>query len=141
MNDSTTATERLRALLNARGVEWRETVNYIGCVFTHYKSPYFGEIDAMDNDDGYLYFNELNRVCLTPEQAIAATLGSGTCEPKWVLQGATQTQEFWRCECGNCGYEFGVEDRSSSPFKMTIGKVELPNFCPNCGARVKAVGR
>lgn len=59
-----------------------------------------------------------------------------TCEPKWTLQGETQTQEFWRCECGNCGHEFGVEDRSSFPFKMTIDKVEIPNFCPNCGARV-----
>lgn len=73
-------------------------------------------------------------------QAIAdelnAELGSGTCEPKWVLQGKTQTQEFWRCECGNCGHEFGVETRESFPLKMTIGKVDVPNYCPNCGARV-----
>lgn len=78
-------------------------------------------------------------------QAIAdelnAELGSGTCEPKWTLQGKTQTQEFWRCECGNCGYEFGVEDRSSFPFKMTIDEVDVPNFCPNCGAKQKAVER
>lgn len=65
-----------------------------------------------------------------------ATLGSGTREPNWVLQGKTQTQEFWRCECGNCGHEFGVETRESFPLKMTIGKVDVPNYCPNCGRRV-----
>lgn len=59
-----------------------------------------------------------------------------TCKPSWVLQGETQTQEFWRCECGNCGECFGVEDRSSFPFKMTIGKVEIPNFCQKCGCKV-----
>ena len=78
-------------------------------------------------------------------QAIAdelnAELGSGTCEPNWVLQGKTQTQEFWRCECGNCGESFGVEDRSTFPFKMTIDEVDVPNFCPECGAKQKAVER
>lgn len=66
-----------------------------------------------------------------------AELVSGTCEPNWVLQGKTQTQEFWRCECGNCGHEFGVETRESFPLKMTIGKVDVPNYCPNCGKSVK----
>jgi len=60
----------------------------------------------------------------------------GTCEPKWTLQDKTQTQEFWRCECGNCGECFGVEDRSSFPLKMTIDKVEIPNYCSNCGWKV-----
>ena len=71
-------TTELRELLDERGVEWSETVNSIGCVFTWYESAYFGEVGAMDNCDGYLYFNGLNGVCLTPEQAIAATLGNGT---------------------------------------------------------------
>lgn len=74
-------------------------------------------------------------------QAIAdelnVTLESGECEPKWTLQGKTQTQEFWRCGCGNCGECFGVETRESFPFKMTINMVKLPNYCPNCGRKVK----
>ena len=65
----------------------------------------------------------------------------GECEPKWTLQGTTQTQEFWRCECGNCGYEFGVEDRQSFPWHFVVGKVDVPNFCPECGAKQEAVGR
>ena len=60
----------------------------------------------------------------------AATLERGTCEPKWTLQGKTQTQEFWCCECGGCGHAFGMEDRSTFPFKVTIDKVDVPNFCP-----------
>lgn len=80
---------------------------------------------------------------VTEAEAIAAwntraELGSGTCEPKWTLQGETQTQEFWRCECGNCGECFGVESRESFPLKMTVGKVDIPNYCPNCGKRVSA---
>lgn len=78
-------------------------------------------------------------------QAIAdklnALLGSGTCEPKWTLQGKTQTQEFWRCECGNCGYAFGVEDRQSRPWHIIVGSVDVPNFCPECGIKQKAVKR
>ena len=57
---------------------------------------------------------------------------------KWKLQGETQTQEFWCCECGNCGECFGVEDRRSFPFKITINKVDIPNYCPNCGTRVRS---
>jgi len=71
----------------------------------------------------------------------AAELWSVTCEPKWTLQGKTQTQEFWRCECGNCGYEFGVEDRQSSPWHVVVGSVDVPNFCPECGVKQKAVER
>ena len=63
-------------------------------------------------------------------------LGNGICKPKWVPQGETQTQEFWRCECGNCGNCFGVETRESFPFKVTIDKVSIPNYCSNCGTRV-----
>ena len=64
-----------------------------------------------------------------------------TYEPKWTLQGKTQTQEFWRCECGNCGYEFGVEDRQSRPWRVVVGSVDVPNFCPQCGVKQKAVKR
>ena len=58
------------------------------------------------------------------------------CEPKWTMQGYTQTQEFWCCECGNCGECVGVEDRSTFPFKITIDEVDVPNYCPKCGKKV-----
>ena len=118
MTDSKTATERLRELLDERRVEWRETVNYIGCVFTHYKSAYFDEVSAMDNGDGYLYFDDLNCVSLTPEQAIAATLGSGECE-----NVAKRWGEF---ECSECGMyaDFGSD-------------LHRVSTCPQCAKAVK----
>ena len=73
----------------------------------------------------------------TPDEAIAriAELGSGTCEPNWTLQGKTQTH--WRCECSNCGECFGVETKESFPLKITVNKVDVPNYCPNCGRQVR----
>lgn len=72
------------------------------------------------------------------EQAVAAwnARAERTCKPEWTRLGKTQTQEFWLCECGNCGHEFGEEDRRSHPFKVTVDEVYIPNYCPNCGAKV-----
>lgn len=93
-----------------------------------------------------VYAHSIHADCADADwQAIAdelnATVGNGTCEPKWTLQGTTQTQEFWRCECGICGYEFGVEDRRSRPWQVVVNSVDVPNYCPECGTRQKAVKR
>lgn len=60
-------------------------------------------------------------------------------EPAWEMTGSTQTQEFWMCSCAECGHEFGIESRESFPFKMTVGKVKVPNFCPDCGTPQREV--
>ena len=61
----TNATERLRALLDERGVEWEGTPGI----------TFWGNCSALD-----ITTNEKEKVhlhlCCTPEQAIAATLGS-----------------------------------------------------------------
>ena len=73
----TSATELLRALLDERGVKWYETVNHANCIFTWWESPTFGTVHAMDNEDGETLFMDcLNNCDFTPEQAVAATLGS-----------------------------------------------------------------
>ena len=121
-------TTELRKLLDERGVEYTAN-DHMGA----YETSWNGFTATQLSPNANLI------MAVTPEQAIAATLGSGTCEPKWTLQGKTQTQEFWRCECGNCGECFGVEDRRAF---VTIDKVDVPNFCQNCGARIgKAVER
>ena len=54
----------------------------------------------------------------TPEQAIAATLGSGTCEVEYVNDWMG-----WHClKCDNI--KQGLKDQK-------------PNYCPNCGRKVK----
>lgn len=100
MTESKTATERLRELLDARGMEW------------------FGSYDSDETcwDVGeltWVYFNDGNIAGLgvaqgdiTPEQAIAATLGSGE----------------RICECGWHGFVDGWGFNPSS-------------YCPNCGGK------
>lgn len=86
-----------------------------------------GELDYVILNDGN---DEYEPMKFTSE------LGNGMCEPNWVLQFETQTQEFWRCECGNCGECFGVEERDLFLGGMTIDKVDIPNYCPNCGVKM-----
>ena len=127
MTDSKTATERLRELLDERRVEWRETVNYIGCVFTHYKSAYFDEVSAMDNGDGYLYFEDLNCVSLTPEQAIAATLGDDGVERSNDGVATLGSDEYQR------GYDDGLHANTKAAFaaaKQALGSGECENVAP-----------
>lgn len=72
MTDSKTATERLRELLDERGVEYR-TEEYMGMPVTFFEHG--GQRWSItSHPDGYMIVNSVN---YSPEQAIAATLGSG----------------------------------------------------------------
>lgn len=113
-----TATDELRRLLDERGVEWWQSANTLGCVFTRWQSPLFGdEVCAMENgEEGLVVFDHY----LTPAQAIDATLGRGTCRE-------VKIDHYWR-GCGECGYVW--------EFMYGIGECERPHWCPNCGRRV-----
>ena len=67
-----------------------------------------------------------------PEQAIAATLGTGTCHLEEIDKDCDTASEYmlnrewcfdavYRCSCG-CRFGHAAHDR--------------PRYCPNCGARV-----
>ena len=60
-------------MLDERGVKWWQSANTLGCIFTRWHSPIFGdEVVAMENgEEGLVLFDHF----VTPEQAIAATLG------------------------------------------------------------------
>lgn len=76
MTDNRT-TELLCKLLDERGAKWRKSEGYgTGCIFVWWDSPIFGEVHATENNDGTLFMACLNNCDFTPEQAIAATLGS-----------------------------------------------------------------
>ena len=110
----TSATERLRALLDERGVEWEDCGN--GATYVEHN----GEAWRFDYDEP---FDQLGIVCLsgyTPEQAVAATLGPGTCRE-------VKIDRYWR-GCGECGYVW--------EFMYSIGKCERPRYCQNCGRNV-----
>ena len=111
-----TATDILRRLLDERGVEWWEEDGH---------TLWYGEsLHHAASAFSSFMFGESERVHLnamvTPEQAVAATLGRGTCHE-------TIIDHYWR-GCGECGYIW--------EFMYGIGKCESPHYCPNCGREV-----
>lgn len=110
MTDNRT-TKLLREGLTEHGIEWRsglEGVTFVGdWCFVEYEN---GKLAATCEP------------VLTPEQAIAATLGSGTCELKHASWDDGQCT--WGCICSACDAHFEHE--------TGIGY----NYCPNCGAKV-----
>ena len=118
-----TATDELRRLLDERGVEWEADDTQVDSTGTIYCVTYVKEgygrtwvYEEPPDCDLLVSYNH----DLTPEQAIDATLGRGTCHE-------TIIDHYWR-GCGSCGYIW--------EFMYGIGKCERPHYCPNCGARV-----
>lgn len=120
--ERSTATDELRRLLDERGVERRRT--------PHYSSESQDNETIFEGNGIEWYANDhLNgrlglrtaRYEVTPEQAIDATLGRGTCRE-------VKIDHYWR-GCGSCGYVW--------EFMYGIGKCERPHWCPNCGRKVK----
>ena len=115
-----TATERLRAMLDERGVE-----HFDGTETTLWGYEPTGEsmgayrFAADETSGGRMQVRMFN---LTPEQAIEATLGRGTCRNISPRADWKDNEEFTCSECGFDGtYELGV-----------------PNYCPQCGKAVRA---
>ena len=106
-----TATDELRGLLDERGVEWTYgdgTVSYASDGRWFHAWAY--NDGAMCVSMGYL----------TPEQAIEATLGLGTCR---ITDNGPWGYPY---VCSACGASFDA-DVNNGEF----------NYCPNCGRRVE----
>ena len=105
------ATERLRELLDERGIAWWSKPRLVvGCVEkgTEFDAADGSWVHAIEALDGTICVSHL-----TPGQAIAATLGAGTCRDI-ALEG-----EWFKCsEC------------------RTVNRLIHPNYCPNCGRNV-----
>lgn len=100
-----TATDELRRLLDERGVEWSDDGYPTTCtVWVANGATWHG----LWRDDCIELIAHL-----TPEQAIDATLGLGTCHDT-ALEG-----EWF--ECSECG---------------TVKQLIHPRYCPNCGRKV-----
>lgn len=109
------ATDELRRLLDERGVEWRGGLPTETIVADPIDVLYVQRTDGMM----HVYI----RSYLTPEQAIAATLGNGTCH-------STTPSDAWCFACSECGKSFPRHELSLA---HNHGEI---NFCPNCGKRV-----
>ena len=108
-----TATDELRRMLDERGVEWSDssdenvlhtTWNAMRCWFTEYPDGWTGWGTAMSG---------------SPEQAIEATLGRGTCKP---VDGYDDDGEEIGTVCSECG----------SPWPIYY----VVRYCPVCGCKV-----
>ena len=112
-----TATDELRRLLDERGVEWWAGEDECDRK-THWESSgltweYYND----ENGDAWLGFLGACESDVSPEQAIDATLGRGTCHRALDFDGT-------RYVCSACGEHFG-------PCRW--------HYCPNCGRRVMDV--
>lgn len=102
-----TATDELRRILDERGVEWHGDI-----------ATYWRDADAVESlfADNAL---DVSLYAVSPEQAIEATLGRGTCEP---VDGYDDDGE----EIGTCCSECG------SPWPVYY----VVRYCPVCGCKV-----
>lgn len=113
------STQILRRMLDERGVE-HESTEWIDGVTVSWQDGDGTAFCARESLSLGGPTGTLDVYRLTPEQAIDATLGRGTCHE-------TVIDHYWR-GCGSCGYIW--------EFMYGIGKCERPHWCPNCGRRV-----
>ena len=127
-----TATEVLRRLLDELGVEWGASDTY-RLLVTSWNDVSGHSWAFMEHRDGS--FSKLTAYHMTPEQAIAATLGatdakptqaesSGTCHiTPWKMERGTG---FYDCmECSECGYVTDVSEWAKA------------TYCAGCGRRIE----
>jgi membrane protease subunit (stomatin/prohibitin family) len=109
-----TATDELRRMLTDAGVEWDYGIT--GAASTRFNANGV-ELTFVGMRDGVTC-----STILTPEQAIAATLGRGTCRLKpWEMERDTGYYDCMQCGCG---------------YVADVGDWAEWHFCPICGAKV-----
>ena len=112
-----TATERLRELLDKRGVEYEQDT--FGTLWIKDEHGYHGAHADKMNDGLFSLFMWR----LTPEQVIEATLGRGECEMEYAehpTQSTLNALDVYFCsECGSPTYN------DTKPY-----------YCIYCGAKV-----
>lgn len=62
-------------------------------------------------------------------------LGGGECIPHGEWERISQTQEVRHVFC-ECGYELGIDERDTFPFKSTR-LFAMPNYCQKCGRKIQ----
>ena len=118
-----TATDELRAMLDERGVEWRD--------YGYENHVWWCDWHAENRHSVNGLYVKVEAV-ITPEQAIAATLGAGTC--KDVCSGVS---EFTCSACGfNCDLTSWISLFDGDDGRHRHHHHGTPHYCPNCGRKV-----
>jgi len=136
-----TATDELRRMLDERGVEWGNIRN------DGSESDYLTEWQFENNQGKAIAIEwavgsglsvEVHRYHLTPEQAIAATLGATDARPTQAESSETCHIDVrngdWYCD--GCGEMVGTCDPDSE-LCVDGNYVSMWNFCPMCGRRIE----
>lgn len=105
-----TATEELRRLLSERGADYRVSATGYSIEICPYTTAYANRSDTT---------LDVSLRQVTPEQAIKAALGRGTCKP---VDGYDDDGEEIGEVCSECG----------EPWPYFTAR-----YCPNCGRRVE----
>lgn len=114
-------TTELRRLLKERGVEY-EAIDFGDACETRWDG--FAAIQLTPNANLIM--------AVTPEQAVAATLGNGTCSIVKTWSDSDYVDD-WRYRCSECGGFIPVNERDPD----TGDVINAANYCPNCGKAVK----
>ena len=84
-----------------------------------------------------VYAHSIHADCADADwQAIADEMNARaerTCRIVGEWESFTQTQDLRFPSCSECGYNFGREERLGDFIRE---RCEIPNYCPNCGAKV-----
>lgn len=131
------ATEELRRLLDERGVEYDTAATVVSgtvATFWHDRDGY--PCSAIEGADDIPSGEVSVQACITPEQAIAATLGRVTCHNSSKVMDEHGQARFACSECGawiDSRMLWNPEYRNGeSPW---VNDCKL-NYCPNCGRKV-----
>ena len=112
-----TATDELRKLLDERGVRWTSKPTHPETTWAHDGWWYNAKFEPWSDSTFKVIIYDL-----TPEQAVAATLGAGECE----VVGSYYYDDYDQYEFEfSCGHSVNMYDK------------EPPNYCPSCGKAVK----
>ena len=126
-----TGNEILREMLTERGVVWEAFDDFEQTTqwSTHNGAFVYW---ARERDGKLLVETTAPAKCsasYTPEQAIAATLGRGTCHNEG------DQKDFL---CSECGARMFIDTGETYTMIDSLGNIiEQPSFCPNCGRRVE----
>ena len=85
----------------------------------------YGDVEI--HDDNELFYRLADLIEPEPER---------TCNVIFRSHEMSQTQTVLVKSCSGCGFEFGTETKNTFPFEVTINSISIPNYCPNCGAKV-----
>ena len=128
-----TATDELRRMLDERGVEYNtrdgNTVKNTYWSCNGLRWGYTEDVDYSGMTDPMLFLTVGSQLTFTPEQAIATTLGAGTCKnvsdpPDGFL-------------CSECGWGDFAEPSHLLTGSCYAGLAKGPRYCPNCGRKVE----